>query len=129
MATHELPRERDELEHLVGAARLGDRFAFDELVRRTHVDTYTLAYRLTADDVPVSRPRLSPDGTRVAWTSWRESAPEVFVTAVDGGTHRYTYREYGQRVRRLGAALRGLGVGIGDRPQIAQQMSFIPISG
>jgi RNA polymerase sigma-70 factor (ECF subfamily) len=50
MATHELPRERDELEHLVGAARTGDRFAFDELVRRTHVDTYTLAYRLTADE-------------------------------------------------------------------------------
>jgi RNA polymerase sigma-70 factor (ECF subfamily) len=50
MTTHELPRERDELEHLVGAARLGDRFAFDELVRRTHVDTYTLAFRLTADE-------------------------------------------------------------------------------
>ena len=50
MTTHELPRERDELEHLVGAARAGDRSAFDELVRRTHVDTYTLALRLTADE-------------------------------------------------------------------------------
>jgi RNA polymerase sigma-70 factor (ECF subfamily) len=50
MTTHELPRERDELEHLVGAARTGDRSAFDELVRRTHVDTYTLAVRLTADE-------------------------------------------------------------------------------
>src|SRR5262249_13429560 len=50
MATHELPRERDELEHLVGAARTGDRFAFDELVRRTPVDTYTLPLRLTADE-------------------------------------------------------------------------------
>src|SRR5215510_366820 len=50
MATHELPRERDELDHLVGAAREGDRPAFDELVRRTYVDTYTLALRLTADE-------------------------------------------------------------------------------
>ena len=50
MTTHELPRERDELEHLVGAARSGDRSAFDELVRRTHVDTYTLALRLTAHE-------------------------------------------------------------------------------
>ena len=46
------------------------------------------AYRLTADDVPVARPRISPDGALVAWTSTRERAPEVFVTAVDGGAAR-----------------------------------------
>ncbi|GAA3060573.1 S41 family peptidase [Pseudonocardia yunnanensis] len=46
------------------------------------------AYRLTADDVPVAHPRLSPDGTRVAWTSWREGAPEVFVSDIDGGGAR-----------------------------------------
>jgi RNA polymerase sigma-70 factor (ECF subfamily) len=50
MTTHELPRERDELDGLVLAAREGDRLAFDELVRRTYVDTYTLALRLTADE-------------------------------------------------------------------------------
>ena len=50
MTTHELPRERDELGDLVGLARHGDRLAFDELVRRTHVETYTLAFRLTADE-------------------------------------------------------------------------------
>ncbi len=43
------------------------------------------AWRLTADGEPASRPRLSPDGTRVAWTSRREGAPEVFVTDLDGG--------------------------------------------
>src|SRR4051794_41852503 len=43
------------------------------------------AYRLTADAVPVAGPRLSPDGARVAWTSWREGAPEAFVAGVDGG--------------------------------------------
>ena len=36
----------DEAE-LIGAARSGDREAFDELVRRTFVDTFTLARRLT----------------------------------------------------------------------------------
>lgn len=50
MTTHELPREGDELARLVVAARNGDRPAFDELVRRTYVDTYTLAVRLTADE-------------------------------------------------------------------------------
>jgi RNA polymerase sigma-70 factor (ECF subfamily) len=48
--THELPRERDELALLVLAAQEGDRPAFDELVRRTYVDTYTLALRLTAHE-------------------------------------------------------------------------------
>ena len=46
------------------------------------------AYRLTADGVPVARPRISPDGALVAWTSTRERAPEVFVTEVDGGAAR-----------------------------------------
>ena len=39
----------DEAE-LVGAARSGDRGAFDELVRRTFVDAFTLARRLTGNE-------------------------------------------------------------------------------
>ena len=39
----------DESE-LIAAARSGDREAFDELVRRTFVDTFTLARRLTGND-------------------------------------------------------------------------------
>jgi RNA polymerase sigma-70 factor (ECF subfamily) len=35
---------------LVAAARDGDRAAFDELVRTTYADAYTLAYRLTGDE-------------------------------------------------------------------------------
>ena len=50
MTTNELPREPTELDRLVAAARGGDRPAFDELVRRTYVDTYTLALRLTAHE-------------------------------------------------------------------------------
>ena len=39
----------DEAE-LIGAAKGGDREAFDELVRRTFVDTFTLARRLTGNE-------------------------------------------------------------------------------
>ena len=42
--------EHDELAQFVDAARHGDRAAFDELVRRTYVDTYTLALRLTSHE-------------------------------------------------------------------------------
>ncbi len=53
--THPLPPrskpEMDEiLEPLVAAARDGDRPAFEELVRLTSADTYTLAYRLMGND-------------------------------------------------------------------------------
>jgi tricorn protease len=63
----------------------------DTLVFAAEDDVWTAplsggrAYRLTADDVPVAQPRLSPDGTRVAWTSWKDGAPEVYVSDVDGG--------------------------------------------
>ena len=39
----------DEAE-LIGAAKAGDRRAFDELVRRTFMDTFTLARRLTGNE-------------------------------------------------------------------------------
>jgi RNA polymerase sigma-70 factor (ECF subfamily) len=50
VSTNPLPREPTELDELVASAQAGDRPAFDELVRRTYVDTYTLAMRLTADE-------------------------------------------------------------------------------
>lgn len=46
------------------------------------------AWRVSADHAPTSSPRLSPDGTQVAWTSTRENATEVFTAPVDGGTTR-----------------------------------------
>src|SRR5208282_2726888 len=50
------------------------------------------AWRLSADDVPVSYPRFSPDGTRVAWTSWRDGNPEVYCAASEGSAaSRLTY--------------------------------------
>jgi RNA polymerase sigma-70 factor (ECF subfamily) len=50
MATDQSPATREEEERLLDAARRGDRTAFEDLVRRTYVDTYTLAMRLTANE-------------------------------------------------------------------------------
>lgn len=40
----------DDVANLVTAAREGDRQAFDELVRRTYAETYTLAFRLVGNE-------------------------------------------------------------------------------
>jgi RNA polymerase sigma-70 factor, ECF subfamily len=52
MATihHSDDRAPVELDELAAEARRGDRAAFDELVRRTYLDTYTLALRLTGNE-------------------------------------------------------------------------------
>src|SRR3954453_12715828 len=42
--------DRADLSGLVTAAKAGDRSAFDDLVRATYADTYTLAYRLTGNE-------------------------------------------------------------------------------
>ncbi|WP_030383347.1 MULTISPECIES: S41 family peptidase [unclassified Streptomyces] len=50
------------------------------------------AWRVSADNVPVNHPRISPDGTRLAWTSTRDGAPEVHLAPLDGGSAtRLTY--------------------------------------
>ncbi|RZS40780.1 tricorn protease [Herbihabitans rhizosphaerae] len=50
------------------------------------------AWRVSADQVPVTNPRFSPDGTLIAWTSTRDVDPEVHVAPVDGGaSRRLTY--------------------------------------
>ncbi|MFC7305613.1 S41 family peptidase [Streptomyces monticola] len=43
------------------------------------------AWRVSADNMPVNHPRISPDGTHVAWTSTRDGAPEVHLAPVVGG--------------------------------------------
>ncbi len=50
------------------------------------------AWRLSADDAPVSYPRFSRDGTRVAWASGRDGNPEVYAADTDGSVAvRLTY--------------------------------------
>ncbi|WP_256863243.1 hypothetical protein [Microbispora sp. GKU 823] len=58
------------------------------------------AWRFTADRVPVSHPRFSPDGARLAWTSTREGEPEVFVADLEGGE--------GERLTHWGNATTGV---------------------
>ncbi|AYC40622.1 S41 family peptidase [Streptomyces griseorubiginosus] len=50
------------------------------------------AWRLTVDRTKVGHPRFSPDGTRIAYTSWRSLVPEIHLAEVDGGpARRLTY--------------------------------------
>src|ERR1700733_6033003 len=50
------------------------------------------AWNLTADGAAVSYPRFSPDGTMIAWTSSRDSGPEVYLAGTDGNDPiRLTY--------------------------------------
>jgi tricorn protease len=50
------------------------------------------AWRLSADSAQVSYPRFSRDGTRIAWTSWRDGNPEVYTADPDGNAAaRLTY--------------------------------------
>ena len=50
------------------------------------------AWRVSADQVPASRPRFSPDGSLLAWASTVDGAPEIHVAPVEGGpARRLTY--------------------------------------
>ncbi|MEU1127136.1 S41 family peptidase [Streptomyces sp. NPDC005899] len=50
------------------------------------------AWRVTVDRTRVGHPRFSPDGSRIAYTSWRTLDPEIHLAPVDGGpARRLTY--------------------------------------
>lgn len=50
------------------------------------------AWRLTVDRTKTGHPRFSPDGRRIAYTSWRTLAPEIHLVPVDGGPgHQLSY--------------------------------------
>ena len=50
------------------------------------------AWRLSADHAQVSYPRFARDGSRVAWTSWRDGNPEVYTADAEGSdAGRLTY--------------------------------------
>ncbi|MGW5478008.1 S41 family peptidase [Streptomyces sp. NPDC004008] len=50
------------------------------------------AWRLTVDRTKIGHPRFSPDGHRIAYTSWRSLVPEIHLAPVDGGpSRRLTY--------------------------------------
>jgi tricorn protease len=50
------------------------------------------AWRISADRVPAAGPKFSGDGSLVAWTSWRDGSPEVYLASTQGGdTARVSY--------------------------------------
>ncbi|MFX4291160.1 S41 family peptidase [Streptomyces bohaiensis] len=64
------------------------------------------AWRISADQAPAGTPRISPDGTQVAWTSTRDGEPEVHIASLDGGpSRRLTY--WGNPATRVVDWLRG----------------------
>lgn len=66
----------------------------DHLVFTADADVWTVpvsggrARRLTEDGARAAHPRVSPDGTLLAWTSHRDGAPETYVAPLDGGPPR-----------------------------------------
>ncbi|MGK3940872.1 S41 family peptidase [Streptomyces caeruleatus] len=46
------------------------------------------AWRLTVDRTKTGHPRFSPDGRRIAYTSWRSLVPEIHLVDADGGPGR-----------------------------------------
>ncbi|MFI1764245.1 S41 family peptidase [Streptomyces sp. NPDC020800] len=52
------------------------------------LDTPGRAWRLTVDRTKAGPPRFSPDGRRIAYTSWRSLVPEIHLVGVDGGPAR-----------------------------------------
>ncbi|MCX5056477.1 MULTISPECIES: S41 family peptidase [unclassified Streptomyces] len=54
----------------------------------TPLDGPGRAWRLTVDRTKTGHPRFSPDGTMIAYTSWRSLVPEIHVVPVDGGPER-----------------------------------------
>jgi tricorn protease len=50
------------------------------------------AWRISADRAPAAGPKFSGDASLVAWTSWRDGPPEVYLTSTAGGdTVRVSY--------------------------------------
>jgi tricorn protease len=90
------------------------------------------AWRLSADAVQVSYPRFSRDGTRIAWTSWRDGSPEVYLTDTEGGAAvRLTY--WGDPQTRVTGWTAGgeiLALSAAGQPAMKYRRAFaVPVEG
>jgi tricorn protease len=58
------------------------------------------AWRVSADHAAARHPRISRDGTLIAWTGERHGAPEVYLAGIDGGNGRRLsyWADHGTRV-------------------------------
>ncbi|WP_420034103.1 S41 family peptidase [Streptomyces sp. cg28] len=67
-------------------------FAAEDDLWVAPLDGSERAWRVTVDRTKVSHPRFSPDGTHIAYTTWRSLDPEIHLAPVDGGAaRRLTY--------------------------------------
>ncbi|MFF2021312.1 S41 family peptidase [Streptomyces sp. NPDC058171] len=90
------------------------------------------AWRVSADNVPVNHPRISPDGTTVAWTSTRDGAPEVHLAPVDGGPSRRLTHWGGSRTTVRGWTDDGRVLVLGAHDQASFRRSWaraVPLDG
>ena len=90
------------------------------------------AWRLSADGAQVSHPRFSREGTRIAWTSWRDGSPEVYVADPEGSAAaRLTY--WGDsRTRMVGWTSGGEVLAVTAAGQSGTQFSWayaVPVQG
>ncbi len=89
------------------------------------------AWRVSADDTPVSRPRISPDGRHIAYVSTVDGAAEVRVAEVDGGpSTRLTY--WGGRAEVSGWTPQGEVVAISAHGEASGRRSWahaVPLDG
>ena len=84
------------------------------------------AWRLSADVAQVSYPRFSRDGSRIAWTSWRDGNPEVYAADAEGGdATRLTYWGDPQtRVTGWTAAGEVLAISAASQPAMKYKRAF-----
>ncbi|GAA1155415.1 tricorn protease [Kitasatospora gansuensis] len=90
------------------------------------------AWRLTADQVPVSHPRFAPDGRHVAWTSTRDGAPEIHVAPTEGGQSRRLTYWGAPRTRLRGWTKDGRPVAVSSAGQSTPRRSWafaVPLDG
>ncbi|MGN6607763.1 MAG: peptidase S41, partial [Jatrophihabitans sp.] len=90
------------------------------------------AERLTSDRVAASRPRLSPDGTQLAWATRRDGNPEVYVAPVSGGAGvRLTWWNHlNTRVLGWDASGRVIASSAGQQPFRSRQWAYaLPVDG
>ena len=90
------------------------------------------AWRLSAGHTQVSHPRFSRDGTRIAWTSWRDGNPEVYLSDPEGSDEaRLTYWGDPQtRVTGWTAAGEVLAITSASQPAMKYRRAFaVPSQG
>ncbi|CCK30127.1 Tricorn protease [Streptomyces davaonensis JCM 4913] len=89
------------------------------------------AWRVSADNMPVTLPRISPDGTTVAWTSTRDGASEVLIAPVEGGpATRLTY--WGARTRVRGWTPDGQVLAVSSQGRASRDRTWahaVPLDG